>query len=143
MIRWPALFVTAMCLTFAACAREQAPSYDLVLANGRVVDPESGLDAVRHVGIRGGKIAAVSATPLTGARVIDASRHVVSPGFIDLHEHGQQDESYRLMVRDGVTSAFELEVGTGDPIQPESFVAIEEGAFAGLLRQVHQRAEIR
>ena len=114
MIRWPALFVTAMCLTFAACARQPAPSYDLVIANGRVMDPESGLDAVRHVGIRGGKIEAVSATPLTGARVIDASRHVVAPGFIDLHEHGQQEESYRMMVRDGVTSAFELEVGTGD-----------------------------
>jgi len=114
MIRWPALFVTTICLTFAACARQPAPSYDLVIANGRVLDPESGLDAVRHVGIRGGTIAAVSETPLTGVRVIDASRHVVSPGFIDLHEHGQQEESYRLMVRDGVTSAFELEVGTGN-----------------------------
>ena len=69
---------------------------------------------MRHVGIRGGKIAAVSESPLTGVRVIDAARHAVSPGFIDLHEHGQQDESYRLMVRDGVTSAFELEVGTRD-----------------------------
>ena len=78
------------------------------------MDPESGGDDVRHVGIRGAKIEAISETPLAGARVIDASRHVVSPGFIDLHEHGQQEESYRLMVRDGVTSAFELEVGTGD-----------------------------
>lgn len=93
---------------------KQAATYDLVIANGRVIDPESGLDGVRHVGIRGGTIAAVSPTPLAGARVIDASRHVVAPGFIDLHEHGQQDESYRMMVRDGVTSAFELEVGTGD-----------------------------
>jgi N-acyl-D-aspartate/D-glutamate deacylase len=106
--------IATICVTLAACAREQPPPYDLVVANGRVLDPESGLDAVRHLGIRGGKIEAVSETPLTGVRAIDASRHVVSPGFIDLHEHGQQEESYRLMVRDGVTSAFELEVGTGD-----------------------------
>ncbi|MBY0497741.1 MAG: amidohydrolase family protein [Cyanobacteria bacterium] len=104
----------AICVTLAACAREQAPPFDLVIANGRVLDPESGLDAERHIGIRGGKIDVVSETPLKGGRVIDAARHIVSPGFIDLHEHGQQDESYRMMVRDGVTSAFELEVGTGD-----------------------------
>jgi N-acyl-D-aspartate/D-glutamate deacylase len=100
-------------LAVAACSR-QMPPLNLVIANGRVMDPESGLDAVRHVGITGGRIAAVSETPLQGARVIDASQHVVAPGFIDLHEHGQQEESYRMMVRDGVTSAFELEVGTGD-----------------------------
>ena len=117
MIRRRALRIATIattCLSLAACAREQASPYDLVVANGRVIDPESGLDAVRHVGIRGGTIAIVSETPLTGGRVIDASRHVVAPGFIDLHEHGQQEESYRLMVRDGVTSALELEVGTGD-----------------------------
>jgi N-acyl-D-aspartate/D-glutamate deacylase len=97
----------------AACSKPSS-SYDLVVANGRVMDPESGLDAVRHVGISAGKIAAVSEQPLQGTRVIDAANHVVAPGFIDLHEHGQQEESYRLMVRDGVTSALELEVGTPD-----------------------------
>ncbi len=114
MIRAYALIITAIGLTLAACGREQAPPYDLVVANGRVMDPESSVDAVRHVGIRGRKIEAVSESPLTGLRVIEASNLVVSPGFIDLHEHGQQEESYRMMVRDGVTSAFELEVGTGD-----------------------------
>jgi N-acyl-D-aspartate/D-glutamate deacylase len=109
-----ALIAAAAALMLAGCARQTAPTYDLVIANGRVIDPESGLDAVRSVGIRGGTIEVVSATPLAGARVIDAARHVVAPGFIDLHEHGQQEESYRMMVRDGVTSAFELEVGTGD-----------------------------
>ena len=78
------------------------------------MDPESGLDAVRHVGLRGGQVAALSETPLAGTRVIDATGLVVAPGFIDLHEHGQAEESYRMMVRDGVTSAFELEVGTAD-----------------------------
>jgi N-acyl-D-aspartate/D-glutamate deacylase len=99
-----------------ACSSQspQPVTYDLVVGNGRVMDPESQLDAVRHVGIRGGRIEAVSETPLTGSRVIDASQHVVAPGFIDLHEHGQQEESYAMMVRDGVTSAFELEVGAAD-----------------------------
>jgi N-acyl-D-aspartate/D-glutamate deacylase len=98
----------------ASGTHQPSLSYDLVIANGRVMDPESGLDAVRHVGIRGSTIEAVSETPLAGTRTIDATNHVVAPGFVDLHEHGQQEESYRMMVRDGVTSAFELEVGTGD-----------------------------
>jgi N-acyl-D-aspartate/D-glutamate deacylase len=115
-LRWFGLLGAAMAalVVAAASAEQPAQSYDLVIANGRVIDPESGLDAVRHVGIRGGTIAAISETPLAGARVIDAARHVVAPGFVDLHEHGQQDESYRMMVRDGVTSAFELEVGTAN-----------------------------
>jgi N-acyl-D-aspartate/D-glutamate deacylase len=110
-LRVPALGIA---LILGGCASQPAPTYDLVIAGGRVMDPESGVDAVRHVGIRGGTIAAISETPIQGGRVIDASRHVVAPGFIDLHEHGQQEESYRMMVRDGVTSAFEMEVGTGD-----------------------------
>ena len=44
----------------------QAPEYDLVLPGGRVMDPASGLDSVRNVGITGGKIAAISAEPLRG-----------------------------------------------------------------------------
>ena len=89
-------------------------TYDLVIAGGRVMDPESGLDAVRNVGISEGRIAAISEGELAGVRVVDAAGLVVAPGFVDLHEHGQNEESYALMVRDGVTSAFELEVGTAD-----------------------------
>ena len=96
-----------------ACGRS-APAYDLVIANGRVMDPASGLDSVRNIGIRGGHVEAISTERLKGTRVIDAKGLVVAPGFIDLHEHGQQEEAYGLMVRDGVTSALELEVGTGD-----------------------------
>jgi N-acyl-D-aspartate/D-glutamate deacylase len=91
-----------------------AQTWDLVIGNGRVIDPETGLDAVRWVGIRGGTIGAISATPLQGAAVIDARGLVVAPGFIDLHEHGQDFEAYTFQARDGVTSTFELEVGTQD-----------------------------
>lgn len=111
-----ALPVAAL-LALAACSAPPAPAadiYDLVIANGRVMDPESKLDAVRHVGIRAGRIQAISEIPLQGTKVVDAANHVVAPGFVDLHEHGQQEESYAMMARDGVTSAFELEVGTSD-----------------------------
>jgi N-acyl-D-aspartate/D-glutamate deacylase len=92
----------------------QQPLYDLVLARGRVVDPESGLDAVRWVGITGGRIGAISSLPLNGRQVIDVAGLVVAPGFIDLHAHGQDSVSSRLQVRDGVTTALELEGGSGD-----------------------------
>jgi N-acyl-D-aspartate/D-glutamate deacylase len=89
-------------------------TYDTVIANGRVMDPESGLDAVRGVGIRAGKIAAISQTELKGNTTIDAKGLVVAPGFIDLHEHGQEPRNYQFQARDGVTTSLELEAGTDD-----------------------------
>ncbi len=91
-----------------------AQTYDLVIANGRVLDPETELDAVRHLGISGGVIRAISATPLQGRQVIDAKGLVVAPGFIDLHQHGQTLADYHFKAMDGVTSALELEVGAAD-----------------------------
>lgn len=113
----------ALSLGLAACG---APGgmHDLVIANGRVIDPETGFFDLANVGVRDGLIATVSAEPLEGARVIDATGLVVSPGFVDLHEHGQSEEAYALMVRDGVTTALELEVGTPDV---EAFYAEREG----------------
>jgi N-acyl-D-aspartate/D-glutamate deacylase len=105
----------ALSLAGLASAQPQPPArYELVLAGGRVMDPESGLDAVRNVGIQGGRVARVAAEPLAGARTIDASGLVVAAGFIDLHSHGQDDENYRLKALDGVTTALELEIGVAD-----------------------------
>ncbi len=81
------------------------------------MDPASGLDAVRHIGIRGDKIAALSSTPLQGTTVLDVKGLVVAPGFIDLHSHGQTPENYRFKARDGVTTALEMEVGVS-PVPP-------------------------
>jgi N-acyl-D-aspartate/D-glutamate deacylase len=90
---------------------QNSAEFDIVLANGRVMDPDSNLDAVRYIGIRAGKIAAISTRPLRGRTVIDVKGLVVAPGFIDLHSHGQDDENYRYKARDGVTTALEMEVG--------------------------------
>src|SRR5260370_27434624 len=94
-----------------------AQTYDIVLANGRVVDPESNLEAVRYVGIRGGRIAAVSASPLEGRTVVDVKGQVITAGFIDLHSHGQTPENYAFKARDGVTTALEMEAGVSPVTQ--------------------------
>jgi len=103
-------------LVVAAGATAQTPgaaaaTFDVVLNGGRVIDPETGLDAIRSVGIRDGRIAAISATPLRGSTVVDAGGLVVAPGFIDLHAHGQDLPAARMQAFDGVTTALELEGG--------------------------------
>jgi N-acyl-D-aspartate/D-glutamate deacylase len=96
------------------CVAGYAQNYDVVIRGGRVIDPESRLDAVRNIGITSGKVRAVSTAPLSGRSTIDAAGLVVAPGFIDLHAHGQDAENYRYKAMDGVTTALELEIGVGD-----------------------------
>jgi hypothetical protein len=92
-------------------ARAQAEPCELVIAGGRVLDPESRLDAVRHVGIHAGKIVAISEKPLQGKQVVDATGLVVAPGCIDLHSHAQTLAGMRMQAFDGVTTSLELEAG--------------------------------
>ena len=117
-ISWSTLIlfgiILALWLGHTSCAGPQSREYDLVIVGGRVMDPETELDAVRNVGITGGKIEAVSTEALRGSTVVEADGMIVSPGFIDLHAHGQDDENYRAYAMDGVTSALELEIGTAD-----------------------------
>ena len=103
------LFLTLGVL--AGCSPADSGPIDLVIANGRVMDPESGLDAVRSVGIRAGRIAVISESPLAGKDTVDATGLVVSPGFIDLHSHSVPADGQKWQVRDGVTTALELEEG--------------------------------
>ncbi len=102
-------------LLLAGCATTSPPGgYDVVLLGGRVMDPDTGLDAVRNVGIIGGHIAAVTTDTIAGRETIDARGLVVAPGFIDLHSHGQDPANYALKAADGCTTALELEVGAAD-----------------------------
>ncbi|MFG1921791.1 amidohydrolase family protein [Cryptosporangium sp. NPDC048952] len=101
-------------------------TYDVVIRGGRVIDPETGLDAVRHVGVTGDRIAAVSEADLVGRRTIDAHGLVVVPGFVDLHSHAQGVGEARLQALDGVTTALELEAGTA-PVAAAYARAAAEG----------------
>jgi len=88
--------------------------YDRVILGGRAIDPASGLDAVRNIGLRDGRIAVITTEALRGRDTVDARGLVVAPGFIDIHAHGQTPETYRFYSLDGVTTALELELGTSD-----------------------------
>ena len=98
----------------ASAFAQMTERYDIVLSGGRVMDPETGLDAIRNVGIKGSEIAAISEESLEGDMVIDVSGLVVAPGFIDLHAHGQSNLANEFQAHDGVTSALELEEGMPD-----------------------------
>jgi N-acyl-D-aspartate/D-glutamate deacylase len=97
--------------THPTAERRAQSDFDLVVRHGRVMDPESGLDAVRNIGIRRGQIAAISVQPLIGRQTIDATGLAVAPGFIDLHSHGQDERDARLQAQDGVTTALDVEHG--------------------------------
>jgi N-acyl-D-aspartate/D-glutamate deacylase len=93
---------------------EAGKEYDIAIINGRVIDPESNLDEVINIGIRDGSVELITAKEIIGKTIIDAQDLVVAPGFIDIHQHGQDHENYCYKVMDGVTTALELEMGTAD-----------------------------
>jgi N-acyl-D-aspartate/D-glutamate deacylase len=100
--------------------------FDLVLRGGRVIDPESGLDAVRDVGITGDRVARIGAALPSGHREADVTGQVVTAGFIDMHSHAGDTGGSRLQAMDGVTTALELEAGV-TPVR----IAYERAAAAG------------
>jgi len=102
-------FLTNASLNFAQAQSNNM--FDIVLKNGRVIDPETKLDAIRNVGIVNKRIVQISTEPLQGKEVIDVSGLVVAPGFIDLHAHGRSNAEQIYQLHDGVTTSLELEWG--------------------------------
>ncbi|MGL1011271.1 aminoacylase [Vibrio vulnificus] len=99
--------VLGTALSFSAVSE----TYDIVINNGRVMDPETNFDAVRNVGVKDGKIVVITEDALKGKQVIDAKGLVVAPGFIDTHFHFQMPIGYSLGLRDGLTSSMDFEMG--------------------------------
>ncbi|WP_271711550.1 amidohydrolase family protein [Marinigracilibium pacificum] len=89
--------------------------FDVVILNGRVIDPETNFDGVRNVGIKDGIIGLITEKDIKGKETMDATGHVVAPGFIDQHWHWPRPVGYKLGLRDGVTTAMDLEFGCYGP----------------------------
>ena len=102
-----------MIIKFILITNIMTQSYDIGINDGRVMDPETGFDGIRNVGIRGDRIVEITTKSIRGKVVINAKGLVVSPGFIDLHAHGQTNEAHEYQARDGVTTALEMEGGVG------------------------------
>ena len=94
----------------------QSQSYDLLIRNGRVIDPKNKIDAKMDIAVSDGKIAKVAAKiEGTARQTIDATDLVVTPGLIDIHGHvfhGTQEDHY---LSDGLSAlppdGFTLRVG--------------------------------
>jgi dihydroorotase len=107
---------------FAALTRTPAANaavkYDLLIRNGRVIDPARKLDAVRDVAVAGGRIAAIEPhVPGEAAKVIDAAGKLVVPGLIDVHTHaGRGMNGAELCLADGVTGLIDAGSAGADGI---------------------------
>ena len=84
---------------------------DIVILDGRVIDPETGLDAIRNIAVTDNKITAISEFAMEGDTVVNAAGHVVAPGFIDIHAHGMSLPDMRMQAMQGVSTILELESG--------------------------------
>ena len=119
------LLVVTLLMSVMCAMPTLAQDHDLVINNGRVIDPETLFDEIANVGIKDGRIAEISKKPLKGAKTIDATGQIVAPGFIDTHFHFQMPIGYSLGLRDGLTSSMDFEMGCAGSYMAQWYKARE------------------
>ncbi|WP_299820359.1 amidohydrolase family protein [uncultured Roseibium sp.] len=111
MMRKKNLVAGALILVAMTASVGHAQDYDLVILNGRVMDPETMRDEVANVAVKDGRIVNITKQAITGDETIDATGLVVAPGFIDTHYHAVDEFATKMALRDGVTTGMDLELG--------------------------------
>jgi hypothetical protein len=105
------LIATLLIVSSGCKSAPPTDGYDVVILNGRVMDPETNFDEVRNVGIVGDRIIAITSSPISGAKTIDAAGHAVAPGFINTHSHSFAPFDQKMMAHDGTTTLLDTEAG--------------------------------
>ena len=137
-IKFYTLLAGLLLFSIGAFSQEKEVQFDLVILNGRVMDPETMFDDIANVGIKDGKIAIITKEKITGKETIDATGHVVAPGFIDTHFHAVDPFATKMVVADGVTTGMDLEAGAypvGDwyDAKDKSGWQVNYGTVSGLM----------
>ena len=97
-------------------AAELDATYELVIAGGRVINPETKLDREGlNVAVQDGRVALVTDKALKGKRVIDAKGLIVAPGFIDNLSYDPNPVGVWNKIADGVTANIAMHGGTASP----------------------------
>lgn len=83
---------------------------ELIVRNGRVIDPVNGTDELRDVLVRDGRVAAIEKpgafADVRHAEVIDAAECVIAPGFIDVHVHLREPgQGHKETIASGTAAA--------------------------------------
>ena len=133
-LRIDAAFLLALFLTLLACRKDTpAERFDLLIANGQVVDGSGQAAFVGDVAIRGEEIVQVGrleAQRRYAGRVIDATGLTVSPGFIDIHGHSDYtllvDGTAPSKVRQGVTTEILGEAPSAGPIKGKATLDLSQ-----------------
>jgi len=112
--------LSCLALSVSLALPAVATDYDLVILNGRVMDPETMFDAVMNVGVKDGTIAVTTRNQIRGDESIDATGLVVAPGFVDAHYHAMDPMGSRMGLRQGITTGLELEMGVTNAKQLRS-----------------------
>src|SRR3972149_2471050 len=109
-------FLSVLFFFFAASAPyASGVTFDVVILNGRVMDPETSFDETGvNVGIMGGEITEVTKERIKGSIEIDATGKAVSPGFIDVLSYDPNERGAWYKVSDGVTTNLAMHGGAAD-----------------------------
>lgn len=115
----------------------QAPSFDLIIRGGTVIDGTNAPRFAADVGVRGGRIAAVGdLTDEIASQTIDATGKIVAPGFVDSHTHDDSivliEPEMRFKISQGVTTVVTGNCGISvAPLKPGTPRPMPLGLLAG------------